>query len=88
MFLTVPLGPDLLAWNLMRRYGRVRLPLLLHGWDVVKTHGFDDARLDMPHAGKRNFRQSWEPVFVLAKGSYSKTCGANAEAILEDEGYL
>ena len=68
MFLTVPLGPDLVAWNLMRRYGRVRLPLLLGGWDVVQTYGFEDARLDLPNAGKRNFRQSWEPVLVLAKG--------------------
>lgn len=68
MFLTVPLGPDLLAWNLMRRYGRLRLPLLLSGWHVVQAHGFEDSRLDLPHGGKQNFRQSWEPVLVLAKG--------------------
>jgi hypothetical protein len=28
-YLTVPVGPDVVAWNLLRRYGRARLPLLL-----------------------------------------------------------
>lgn len=66
MLLTVPLGPDLLAWNLMRRYGRVRLPLLLKGWKLIQTYGFDNETLDLPNAGKPNFRQTWEPVLVLA----------------------
>ncbi len=69
LVLSVPCGPDLLAWNLMRRYGRVRLPLLLDGWDVVARHGWDEARLDLPHAGNGHFRRSWEPVFVLAPSS-------------------
>ena len=25
----MPVGPDVVAWNLLRRYGRARLPLLL-----------------------------------------------------------
>ena len=29
LYLTVPVGPDVVAWNLLRRYGRARLPLLL-----------------------------------------------------------
>lgn len=29
LVLSVPVGPDVVAWNLLRRYGRVRLPLLL-----------------------------------------------------------
>lgn len=35
LFLSVPVGPDVLAWNLLRRYGRVRLPLLLEGWALA-----------------------------------------------------
>ena len=37
------------------RYGRVRLPLLLQAWDVRKV--------DIP----ANWRQSYEPIFVLEK---------------------
>ena len=37
LLLTVPLGPDVVVWNLHRRYGEVRLPLLLQGWTVVDT---------------------------------------------------
>ena len=33
--LTVPIGPDMVVWNLQRRYGRTRLPLLLEGWEEV-----------------------------------------------------
>ena len=36
MFLTVPVGPDILVWNLHRRYGEHRLPLLLGGWEEVE----------------------------------------------------
>ena len=34
LILTVPIGMDLLIWNLMRIYGPVRFPLLLsgHAW--------------------------------------------------------
>ena len=35
LLLSVPVGPDALVWNLHRRYGAVRLPLLLHGWQEV-----------------------------------------------------
>ena len=42
-FLTVPLGPDVLVWNLHRRYGQGRLPLLLEGFVVLDTvAGLDD----------------------------------------------
>jgi len=43
LFLTVPLGPDVLVWNLHRRYGQKRLPLLLEGFRVIDTvAGLDD----------------------------------------------
>lgn len=37
LMLTVPLGPDVVVWNLHRRYGVLRLPLLLEGWVVEDT---------------------------------------------------
>ena len=66
LLLTIPIGPDLLAWNLMRVYGSVRLPLLLRGWDVLERVGYDEARA---FDTKRDFRRTYEPVFVLAPAS-------------------
>lgn len=62
LLLTVPVGPDLLAFNLMRIYGSLRLPLLLQGWSILDTFGFDPIRLTTPTT---NYRRSYEPVFVL-----------------------
>ena len=61
LFLTVPVGPDVVVWNLHRRYGPLRLPLLLAGWDEVGRVGWDEKRL----TAKANWRQSYEPVIVL-----------------------
>ena len=36
LFLSVPIGADLLVWNSYRRYGRLRLPLLLGNLTVVR----------------------------------------------------
>mmetsp|Transcript_1107 Transcript_1107/g.3768 ORF Transcript_1107/g.3768 Transcript_1107/m.3768 type:complete len:318 (+) Transcript_1107:245-1198(+) len=62
LLLSVPVGPDLLAFNLMRIYGPLRLPLLLEGFDVLDTIGHDEAILHRPVA---NHRRTHEPVFVL-----------------------
>ena len=62
MYLTIPIGPDVLAWNLHRRYGEARLPLMLKGWDVVERIGWDEQKLTRD----ANYRQSYEPVFVLS----------------------
>jgi hypothetical protein len=32
LFLTIPIGPDVVVWNLQRRYGQQRLPLLLNAF--------------------------------------------------------
>lgn len=64
LFLTVPIGPDVIVFNLLRRYGTVRLPLLLQGWEVVERMFWDERRLTEPQA---NYRRSYEPVFVLRK---------------------
>ena len=61
LFLTVPIGPDVVVWNLHRRYGRVRLPLLLAGWEVVDSEGWSAGVLDAPAEVYR----SHEPVLVL-----------------------
>jgi len=59
---SVPVGPDAVVWNAMRRYGPVRLPLFLAGYDVVGSVGFDERKVSAaaPLRGK-----SYEPVFLL-----------------------
>lgn len=59
LFLSVPVGPDALIWNLNRIYGRTRLPLLLQGWEIVDTFGFSENLFE-----RKDFRNH-EPVFVL-----------------------
>ena len=67
LILTVPLGEDLLAWNLMRIYGEIRLPLLLNGYNVFARYGYDAEKAAAKFGGNQNFRQSYEPVFVVGK---------------------
>ncbi len=61
LFLTVPIGPDVIVWNLHRRYGRLRLPLLLNGWHELQRMGWNEEYLDadMPYV------KAYEPIFVL-----------------------
>ena len=62
LLLTVPVGKDTVVFNLNRRYGRVRLPLLLHGWKELRRVAWDDdTRLDADPPAHANY----EPVFVL-----------------------
>jgi hypothetical protein len=56
LFLSVPVGKDTLVWNDARIYGRVRLPMLLRGWEVLSSYGYDDSWETLPES---------EPVFVL-----------------------
>ncbi|KJE96764.1 hypothetical protein CAOG_07036 [Capsaspora owczarzaki ATCC 30864] len=62
LVLTVPVGPDGLAWNLHRRYGPLRLPLLIQDWQVRRRIGWSSERYSDPQ-GRMN--QVYEPVFVL-----------------------
>ena len=57
LFLSIPVGRDALYFNVRRIYGRLRLPLMLSGWEIIETFGFRDDLLDIPSAV--------EPVFVL-----------------------
>jgi hypothetical protein len=60
-FLSVPVGADLLVWNLHRRYGELRLPLLLAGWEVYGRIGWIEEMLTKPGPAHKTY----EPVFVL-----------------------
>ena len=62
LFLAVPIGIDKLVWNASRGYGRIRLPLLLKGWKVLDTFGFDDSLLDKDYDHKGAV---YQPIFVL-----------------------
>jgi hypothetical protein len=76
-FLTVPVGPDVVVWNLHRRYGEVRLPLLLEGWEVLERVGWEEGVL----TAERSFAKTKEPVFVLrVPGAAGTVAGSEAEA--------
>jgi Caenorhabditis protein of unknown function, DUF268 len=46
LYLAVPVGRDKVAFNAHRIYGRMRLPLLLFGWQAVASIGFEDEWMD------------------------------------------
>lgn len=58
-FLAVPVGKDMLVWNAHRIYGRIRLPLLLRGWELVETFGLEDSDY------QRDEERHVQPVLVL-----------------------
>ena len=64
LFLTIPIGTDLVVFNLLRRYGKIRLPLLLKNWEIIEKLFWDDKKLDVY---EKNYRRSYEPVLVLRK---------------------
>ena len=67
-FLTVPIGRDVIVWNLHRRYGNIRLPLLLSGWEVVERVGWGAGLL----TSHTPFTTAYEPVLVLRKPSQAE----------------
>eukprot|EP00418_Pyrodinium_bahamense_P055275 CAMPEP_0179169580 /NCGR_PEP_ID=MMETSP0796-20121207/83488_1 /TAXON_ID=73915 /ORGANISM="Pyrodinium bahamense, Strain pbaha01" /LENGTH=223 /DNA_ID=CAMNT_0020872465 /DNA_START=14 /DNA_END=682 /DNA_ORIENTATION=- len=56
LFLTLPIGPDAIVWNLHRRYGMARLPWMLEPFEVVSTAGWDPTRLE----DEADWRRSYE----------------------------
>ena len=54
-------GPDLVVWNLHRRYGPLRLPMLLGGWAEAARLGWEEERLAAP----ADHRRRCAPPFVL-----------------------
>jgi hypothetical protein len=61
LFLTVPVGPDAVAWNMHRRYGSIRLPLLLENFEILARVGWRDSVLETP----ASILKTQEPIFVL-----------------------
>jgi hypothetical protein len=76
-FLTVPVGPDVVVWNLHRRYGEARLPLLLEGWDEVERVGWEEGVL----TAERSFAKTKEPVFVLRAPARAAAAAADAATV-------
>jgi len=72
----VPVGPDAVVWNLHRRYGRVRLPLMLWGWRVLDVTRWEPQRLDV----NVSVTLPWEPVWVLTPDP-ALTPGSEAEVV-------
>mmetsp|Transcript_62313 Transcript_62313/g.103627 ORF Transcript_62313/g.103627 Transcript_62313/m.103627 type:complete len:301 (+) Transcript_62313:239-1141(+) len=66
LLLSVPIGPDRLVWNLHRRYGQLRLPRMLAGWEEVARLGWDEKRISDEAA---DHRRRFEPLFILARNS-------------------
>ena len=60
LFLQVPVGLDCVVWNAHRIYGQLRLRMLLEGWRVVDSEGFDENILLQGRHGEYQ-----EPVFLL-----------------------
>ncbi|HSX11027.1 MAG TPA: DUF268 domain-containing protein [Chlamydiales bacterium] len=58
LFLAVPIGRDLLAWNVHRVYGTKRFPILIEGWEIVHSFGFQESDFQRDEQG-------FQPVFVL-----------------------
>ena len=61
LFLSVPVCKDSISFNAYRTYGKIRLPLLLKGWKILDSFGFDESNYNV-HP-KKGFRH--QPVFVL-----------------------
>ena len=61
LFLSVPIGPDLVVWNSHRIYGPIRFPMLIDGWEVIQSFGFDESLFDAKRLGH------WyiQPVWIL-----------------------
>jgi hypothetical protein len=59
-FFSVPVGKDCIVWNAHRIYGKIRLPMMFEGWEVLDTFGFSDSLMVNQDLG--HYR---EPVFVL-----------------------
>lgn len=60
LFLSIPVGQDKLYWNVHRRYGKLRLPMLFEGWELLKSAGFSQSDFSI-----REYN-GHQPVFLLA----------------------
>jgi len=63
LFLSVPIGEDLLVWNAHRIYGPKRLPLLFKGWEKVFFYGEKQE-----NTYEYNDISLHQPIYILKKG--------------------
>ncbi len=61
MFLAVPIGQDVLTWNRDRVYGLIRFPMLIRGWRIVQSFGFNSAEFNGAFGN-----YAYQPIFYLA----------------------
>lgn len=61
LFLSVPVGKDSVVFNRERVYGRIRLPKLLKGWDLLSIY---PSGILM-----KGFGSNLQPIFVLRPGN-------------------
>ena len=50
-----------MVWNANRIYGRKRFPLLVDGWEIINSFGFDDSFF----AEATGDGAKYQPIFVL-----------------------
>ena len=62
LFLAVPVGKDTLVWNSHRIYGKIRLPMLLKGWEVLDCFGVEGFKDPVFNKSTKYYIQ---PVLVL-----------------------
>lgn len=60
LFFSVPIGKDCIVWNAHRIYGKIRLPMMLDGWEMLDSFGFSESLMINQDLGR--FEQ---PIFVL-----------------------
>jgi Caenorhabditis protein of unknown function, DUF268 len=58
LFLAVPIGRDRIWWNAHRVYGSLRFPMLIDGWEIVDSFGFNLSDFN-------NEQLAHQPIFVL-----------------------
>ncbi len=59
LYLSIPIGTDLLFWNSRRHYGKIRFPMLIKDWKLLGSVGMHSQSFEAMHRGE------YQPVFVL-----------------------
>ncbi|NMC64438.1 MAG: DUF268 domain-containing protein [SAR324 cluster bacterium] len=52
-YLAVPIGVDEILWNAHRVYGRKRFPLLIEGFEIIESFGFQESDFEVDEHVKR-----------------------------------
>lgn len=63
MYIAVPMGKDEIVWNAHRVYGKIRLPQLISGWDLIAKYGVTDKLWETTYTNNCPA----QPVLVLRK---------------------